>query len=402
MKEGLAKSDRARQLMLCEKAHELEERNMKTPQNDAVNRKIRYAVVGLGWFTQTAAMPAFAHAENSELVALVSGDLAKRDELSKQYGIQYTYSYEQYEDCLNSGEVDAVYIALPSHLHCEYTVRAANAGIHILCEKPMAITVEECEVMIQAAKDNDVKLMIAYRLHLDKANLQAVETVRSGNIGEPRIFNSLFTQQTVEGNIRLEKKKGGGTLDDIGIYCLNAARYLFQDEPIEVFATSANNGESRFREVDEMTSAILRFPGERLATFTVSFGAAKVSNYQIVGTKGDLKVDSAYGNQGEIKHTLTIEGEKQERSFAPSDQLAAEFVYFSDCILQNQEPEPSGTEGLIDVQIIQALYRSIETGSFVKIDTPAPKQRPTAEQTIDRPSRQIQLDLVHVTSPSGK
>lgn len=375
---------------------------MVATQDASASPKVRYAIVGLGWFAQAAAMPAFAHAENSEIVALVSDDPAKRDELGKQYNIQRTYAYEQYEDCLNSGEVDAVYIALPDHLHCEYTVRAANAGIHVLCEKPMAVTVDECKTMIEAAQANQVKLMIAYRLHLEEANLQAVETVKSGKLGEPRIFNSLFTQQTVKGNVRMEKEKGGGTLDDIGIYCINAARYLFQDEPIEVFATSANNGEERFREVDEMTSAILRFPSDRLATFTVSFGATKVSTYQVVGTKGDLRVDSAYSTQGEIKHTLTIEGERQERAFEPHDQLAAEFIYFSDCILQDKEPELSGLEGLIDVQIIRALYRSLETGRFVKLDLPKRKQRPTAEQMIARPPVQDQPELVHAADPAGK
>ncbi len=366
------------------------------------SRKIRYAVVGLGWFAQADAMPAFDQAENSELVALVSDDPKKREELSKEYNIQYTYSYEQYEECLNSGNIDAVYIALPNHLHCEYTVQAANAGIHVLCEKPMAVTAEECESMIQAAQANNVKLMIAYRLHLEIANLQAVETLRSGKIGESRIFNSLFTQQTVAGNIRLEKDKGGGTLDDVGIYCINAARYLFQDEPIAAFATTGNNGEERFSEVDEMITAILRFPGDRLATFTVSFGASKVSTYQVVGTKGDLRVDSAYATQGEIKHTLTIDAEKQEQSFGPHDQLAAEFIYFSDCILHDKEPEPSAQEGLIDVKIICSLYQSIETGSFVELDLPKRQQRPTIAQAIERPPLQKQPELVHAADPSGK
>ncbi len=376
---------------------------METHQSAAAeSKKIRYAIVGLGWFAQSAALPSFAHAKNSELVALVSDDPKKRDEISKQYNIQHTYDYEQYDDCLNSGEIDAVYIALPNHLHQEYTVRAAAAGVHVLCEKPMAVTVDECEAMIQAAQDNQVKLMIAYRLHLEEANLQAVETVQSGELGEPRIFNSVFTQQTVAGNVRLEKEKGGGTLDDIGIYCINAARYLFQDEPIEVFAAVENNGEQRFSEVDEMTSAILRFPGNRLATFMISFNGAKVSNYQVVGTKGDLRVDPAYSTQGEIKHTLTVDGEKQERTFESHDQLAAEFVYFSDCILQDKQPEPSGREGLIDVQIIRALYQSIETGGFVKIDTPERHQRPTADQTIKRPPVQEEPDLVRAAGPSGK
>jgi predicted dehydrogenase len=365
------------------------------------NRKIRYAVVGLGWFAQSAALPAFAQAENSELVVLVSEDPAKRAEIAKTYNLHHTYSYEEYDDLLSSELIDAVYIALPNHLHCEYTVKAANAGIHVLCEKPMAVTVEECETMIKAAEDNNVKLMIAYRLHLEETNLQAVDIVNSGQIGEPRIFNSLFTQQTEAGNIRVNKEVGGGTLDDIGIYCINAARYLFQAEPISVFATSASNGEERFSEVAEMTSAILRFPNDRLATFTCSFGASKVSTYQVVGTKGDLRVDSAYSTQGDMKHTLTIEDKSQERIFGGHDQLAAVFTYFSDCILQNKDPEPSGQEGLIDIKIIRALYESIETGTFVQLNNLQHDQRPTKAQLVERSSAEEQAKVIHAASPSG-
>jgi predicted dehydrogenase len=373
---------------------------MAMTPDSSTPRKIRYAVVGLGWFAQAIALPAFKKAENSELVALVSDDPKKREELRQQYNTPYTYSYDQYEECLKN--VDAVYIALPNHMHCDFTVRAAQAGVHILCEKPMAVTEGECHTMMKAAQDCQVKLMIAYRLHLDEANLQAVETVQSGKIGEPRIFNSAFTQQTVEGNIRLDKEKGGGTLDDIGIYCINAARYLFQEEPIAVFATTANNGETRFREVDEMTSVILRFPGEKLATFIVSFGAAKVSTYQVIGTKGDLRVDSAYSAEGEIEHVLTIGDEIQKRSFESHDQLAALFVRFSDCILQDKAPEPSGEEGLIDMQIIHALYRSIETGEFVKLDLRDRHYRPTAKQTLQRAAKEESPLVVHATDPGGR
>ncbi len=366
------------------------------------DRKIRYGVVGLGAFAQTTALPAFSNPDNSELVALVSDDPTKRLKLAQKYGIQNTYSYEEYDDFLRSGNVDAVYIALPNHLHCEYTVRAAQAGIHVLCEKPMAVTVEECETMLRAAADNNIKLMIAYRLHLEEANLAAVEIVRSGHLGDIRIFNSLFTQQTVAGNIRLQKAVGGGTLDDIGIYCINAARYLFQDEPIAVFATGATNGEERFQEVDEMTSVILRFPGDRLATFTCSFGAARISTYQVIGTKGSLRVDHAYSVKEDIIHILTIEGKTQERTFKSSNQLAAEFVYFSDCILHNKNVAPSGEEGLIDVQIIRALDRSIATGSFVEISTTGRQQRPTIEQVVTVPLTHETPELINTVPPSGK
>jgi predicted dehydrogenase len=350
------------------------------------DRKIRYAVVGLGAFAQSDALPAFADAKNSELVALVSGDTTKRTELAQKYGVRDTYAYEDYDDLLMSGNIDAVYISLPNHLHCEYTVRAAKAGIHVLCEKPMAVTVTECEQMITAARAHHIKLMIAYRLHLEPANLHAIEVVQSGQIGEPRIFTSLFTQQTLADNIRLQKETGGGTLNDIGIYCINAARYIFQDEPISVFATTANNGERRFWEVAEMTSVIMHFPDDRLATFTCSFGAVRIETYQVVGTKGDLRVELAYSTQGPIKHILSIpqgeasakDGNRQERSFEAHNHVVAEFVYFSDCIMQNKEPELSGTEGLTDVRIIQALYKSIETGGFVQVDEVNLRQLPVA------------------------
>ncbi|WP_277127606.1 Gfo/Idh/MocA family protein [Chlorogloeopsis fritschii] len=304
---------------------------------------------------------------------------------------------------LRSGAADAVYIALPNHLHCEYTVKAANAGVHILCEKPMAVTEQECEQMIRAAKDNNVKLMIAYRLHFDKANMQAVEILKSGKIGEPRIFNSAFSQKVAEGNVRLEPiSNGGGTVYDMGIYCINAARYLFQDEPTEVVAFCGKNGEERFEEADEMTSAILRFPGDKLATFTSSFGVAPVSTLQVLGTKGDLRMDSAYSYQGELKQQITINNETQEQSFPAGDQFAAEIVYFSDCVLTGKDPEPSGEEGLADVRIIRAINASAQTGKPVQLHEFREQTRPTGEQVIQRPPIEEQPDLVHAADPSGK
>ncbi len=375
---------------------------MANNSNSNNGHRIRYAVVGLGWIAQETVLPAFEEAENSQLTALVSDDPTKREELGKKYGVK-TYSYDQYEECLNSCDIDAVYIALPNHLHLEYTNRAAKQGIHILCEKPMAVTEEECEQMTRAAKENNVKLMIAYRLHFDKANLRAIETIQSGKIGEPRIFNSVFSQQVAEDNVRMEDISiGGGTVYDMGVYCINAVRYLFQDEPTEVIAVSANNGEKRFEKIEEMTSVIMRFPGERLATFTSSFGAASVSSYQVVGTKGDLRMDSAYSYQGELKQQITINQEKQEELFSAGDQFAAEIIYFSDCVLNNKELEPSGEEGLADVRIIRAIYQSAQTRKPVQLGTFKRQLRPGAEQIIERPANEQEPELVHAADPSGK
>ena len=374
---------------------------MTSVQNQK-NSKVRYAVIGLGWIAQETVLPAFTNADNSELVALFSDDLVKRHELGEKYHVP-VFTYEEYEAFLRSGAADAVYIALPNHLHCEYTVKAANAGVHVLCEKPMAVTEQECEEMICACRSNNVKLMIAYRLHFDKANMQAVEIVNSGKIGEPRIFNSVFSQQVAEGNVRLEPiSNGGGTVYDMGVYCINAARYLFQDEPTEVVAFCANNGEKRFEEVDEMTSALMRFPGNKLATFTSSFGVAPVSTLQILRTKGDLRMDSAYSYQGELKQQITIDNQTQEQSYLAGDQFAAEIVYFSDCILNNQDPEPSGEEGLADVRIIRAIVASAQTAKPVELGEFREQTRPTSEQVIQIPASEEQPDLVLAADPSGK
>lgn len=366
------------------------------------NNKIRYAVVGLGYIAQAAVLPAFENAKkNSVLAALVSDDHEKLNRLGDKYEVENRYSYEHYDECIRNENIDAVYIALPNNMHCEYTVRAAQAGKHVLCEKPMAVTVDECQEMIDVCRENGVRLMIAYRLHFEKANLQAIEIAASGRIGEPRIFNSVFTMQVEEGNIRLRREMGGGTLYDIGIYCINAARNIFRSEPAEVVAFSASNGEHRFHDVDEMTTAVLRFPGERLASFTTSFGASDVSQYQIVGTKGDLRVDPAYEFADKLQHYLSIDGKTTKKGFSKRDQFGPEIVYFSKCILDDVNPEPSGFEGLADIRIIRALYQSAQTGQIVRIASMPEKERPSSDQEIKKPAVD-KPELIHAKSPSGE
>jgi glucose-fructose oxidoreductase len=318
--------------------------------------------------------------------------------LARKYDVAQAYDYEEYDRCLRSGEVDAVYIALPNSLHCEYTVRAARAGVHILCEKPMALNEKDCRRMIQASEEHRVKLMLAYRLHFEEANLKAVELVQSGKLGELRLFNSVFTFQVQEDNIRLEQELGGGTLYDIGIYCINAARYLFQDEPIQACAFTSSNSNGRFTEVDEMASALLRFPKGRLATFTTSFGVSDLSMYEVVGTKGSLRVEPAYEYVGELAHRLKTNGKEQERTFPARDQFAPELIYFSDCILNNRQPEPDGMEGLLDVRVIEALYRSAWMGKPMTFRPIQRKRRPTLSQELRRPPIK-EPKLVHAQSP---
>jgi predicted dehydrogenase len=364
--------------------------------------KIRYAVVGLGHIAQVAVLPGFKKATtNSELTALISGDGEKLRELSKLYDVPKCYAYDEFEKCMRSGDVDAVYISTPNSLHRRYVDIAARHGVHVLTEKPMAITEDDCEDMIRVCEQNKVKLMVAYRLHFDPANLRAIEMAKTGSLGDPRIFNSVFTMQVKDPqNIRLQGDMGGGTLFDIGIYCINAARYLFRDEPTEVFAFSANNGEARFSEIDEMTTAIMRFPGDRLATFTSSFGAEAAGSYELIGTRGRLRLENAYDYAEEMDLVVYQQGRIRRKKFAKHDQFAPQIEYFSDCILQDQSPEPSGREGLADIRVIRALLESAQNGRPVRLDFFEKHDRPSLRQEFNKVATPAP-PVIHAEGPQG-
>lgn len=361
--------------------------------------RVRYAVVGLGYIAQVAVLPAFAHAaRNSALVALVSGDPKKRRVLGRKYDVLRAVDYADYDALLRSGDVDAVYIALPNSMHADYTIRAAKAGVHVLCEKPLATTRSDAERMVEECRRHGVKLMTAYRLHFEAANLGALETVRSGRIGEPRLFHGLFSMQVEPGNSRLKHALGGGPLFDLGIYCLNAARTLFGAEPQQAFGYVSTSGDPRFDEVEESVTAALRFPGGRLASFSASFGAADASWYEVVGTKGRLRVDPAYEYAEPLKVRVTVGGRTTEREYVRRDQFAPELLHFSDCVIEDLSPEPSGREGLADLRVIQAIFDAARTGRTVSL---APFDRlrhpdPSKEirrSPVERPA------LIHATQP---
>ena len=345
---------------------------------------IRYGVVGLGHIAQVAVLPAFTHAKrNSQLAAVVSADGAKRRAITRRYRLDHAFSYDEFDDCLRV--VDAVYLAVPNSLHAEYAIRAARAGVHVLCEKPMAVTVDECRRMIAACRKAGVKLMVAYRLHFETLNLAAIDLARSGRLGDLKFFTSSFSMTVRRGDIRTKRACGGGTLYDIGIYCINAARNLFRAEPTEVSAVSVNSGLRTLSEVDETTAAILRFGEEHVASFVTSFNADDVAAYRIVGTKGHLHADPAYEYAEGLEYTVTLDGKTTRKRVGKRDQFAAELLYFSDCIQNDRMPEPSGEEGLQDVRIVEALYESVRRQKPVKIPRFDKSRRPTGRQRIARP-----------------
>ncbi len=363
------------------------------------SKKIRYAVVGAGNIAQVAVLPAFRHAhENSELAAVVSSDAHKRAALSKRYGVEGC-GYEDLERIIQDAAVDAAYLAVPNTLHRGYTERCARAGVHVLCEKPMAMSAGDCAAMMDACEAAGVKLMVAYRLHFEEATLTAIEAVRNGAIGEPRYISSSFSQQVRGGGIRTAADVGGGALYDLGVYQVNAARCLFAAEPEEVIGSRVRGADARFQDVDEMAVAVLRFPGDRIAQLVCSQGAAETSALRIVGTAGSLRLEPAFDYSVGLTLFMTAGGKTRKRTFKRRDQFAPELVTFSRCILEDTEPEPSGEEGLADVRVLEAVVRSSSTGESVALPPFARARRPGLAQEMHMPAVDAP-EPVNAPSPS--
>jgi predicted dehydrogenase len=346
------------------------------------NKKARYAVIGAGNIAQVAVLPAFKHAKsNSEVVAVISNDSEKRLQLSKEYDLELFGDYDDLEPILKEGAVDALYVSTPNSVHKQCVLRAAAAGVHVLCEKPLATSVADCEEMGDACRKAGVKLMVAYRLHFEEANLKAQELVKFGKIGDPRIFDSVFSHVVRPGDIRERSELGGGAVFDLGVYCINAARNLFQDEPVSVFAVA------QFRDgVDDTTTATLQFPRGRVAQFTVSNSLAAVSSYRVAGTDGDLRVEPAYEYSDKLEHYLTVDGKTSHESFGKRDQFAPELEYFSRCILEDHDPEPNAEEAIDDLRVVEALLQSAASGKCVPLEPRQRERRPNMSQEAHKPA----------------
>jgi predicted dehydrogenase len=344
-------------------------------------KKVRYAVVGNGWITQEAFLPGVNQTGNSEVVALVSGHREKAEKIASFHGIPKVYDYSDYDMLLRSGTIDAVYIALPNSMHTDYCMRAANAGIHALVEKPLATSIADSEAMIAAAANAGVWLSTAYRLHTDEATLKVAALIRNGAIGDPRHFTCSFSFQIGAGNHRLLAKHWGGALQDIGVYCINAARQVFAAEPVEVAAMdSMGEGDDRFTEVPATVSALLRFAKGRIASFTCSFGADVTDTFTIVGSEGQITLTNAF--RFEVPRSFELrKGDKVERhDFPLTDNFSGQTAYFSDCILNKTKPEPDGDEGLADMMIMLAIEEAARSGTSQKLNIPARPAYATMQQ----------------------
>lgn len=371
------------------------------------SKKIRYAVIGLGHIAQVAVLPGFAKAENSELVSLISHDKKKLKVLCKKYGLKEEDCYEfgQFPDCLQKSNIDVLYVATPNDTHCDIVCKALPSGVHVLCEKPLALSEEECDKMIDCSEANNRLLMTAYRLHFEQSNLQILQMIKDKKIGNPQIFNSVFTMQIKDkNNIRLNPTVlGGGPIWDIGIYCLNACRAIFKSEPYEVMAMENTSGDSRFSSTHEMMSVMLRFPDNRVANFTCGFSSDSCASYDVIGTKGRIHLDKAFEYASERTLTLLEDDSVAKRTnYQKNDQFAAELVYFSNCVLNDKTPEPSGFEGRADVRIIEAILHSARNKTSVTLHTNGHDVAyPSPSQIIRKRGQKESPETIHAKAPGG-
>ncbi|RTQ44878.1 Gfo/Idh/MocA family oxidoreductase [Hymenobacter gummosus] len=342
---------------------------------DENQKKLGFAIVGLGKYATEQMMPAFKDCKHARITALVSGSPDKARKLAAEYGVdaKNIYSYQNFDSIKDNPAVDVVYIVLPPGLHAEYTIRAAQAGKHVLCEKPMANTPEECQRMIEACKKAGKKLMIAYRAQFEPFNLDAIERIRKGELGKLRMVTADHGRQVQPDKDqadtwRVQKKlAGGGSLMDIGIYSLNAARYLTGEEPVEVTAQEySDKSDPRFKEVEDVIHFTLRFPSGVLASCTSAYSIEGVKRYRAYGDKAWLDLDPATDY---YKHQMKIgdkDGERQPQ-IKEGNQFAAELDHMAECVMQNKTPKTPGEEGLRDIKLIMAIYEAARKGKPVRV-----------------------------------
>jgi predicted dehydrogenase len=359
--------------------HAATEAAEKTPGPfESRTQRVGFAVVGLGDLAINQILPAFAKSKSCKVTALVSGDRTKALKLAAQYDVKESsiYDYAHYDQLATNPDVQIIYIVLPNSMHAEYVVRGAKTGKHILCEKPMATSVKDCEHMIAACHAANVKLMIAYRQQYEPMNRALLAMVREGRLGTLRSIIASNAQN--QGNPGQWRQKlalaGGGCLPDVGIYCLNAARFLSGEEPSEVHGmVHQPKNDPRFTEVEETCTFEMQFPSGLIASCSSGYGAHRSQFLRLEGDKAWAELNPAFGYSGlKLRSSTTESGHDvvSEPSIEAMDQFAVEMDHMAQCVQHNLQPHTPGEEGLQDQRIVSAIYESAKTGKSIQLKAP--------------------------------
>lgn len=327
--------------------------------------KLGIALVGLGTYSGEELAPALQQTAHCYLAGIVTGNRKKAEEWKAKYKIPdgNVYSYENFDAIMDNPDIDIVYVVLPNAQHAEYTIRAARAGKHVICEKPMAVTVKECEDMIRACSEAGVLLSIGYRLHFEPYNGALMELHQTGAIGTIKKVTAAHGMDIEPGVWRLNKAlAGGGPLMDVGIYCVQAAIYTVGEEPIAVTAREGQKTDtSRFGEVEQSITWTMEFPGGAIAECETSY-AKELNTLRAEGDKGWMELSPAYKYKG-----IKGKNDKGELNLTEVNQQARQMDDFALCVKKGQPTKVPGEMGLRDLRILMAIYEAARTGGRVEI-----------------------------------
>ena len=332
----------------------------------SASKKVGFAVVGLGLIARNSVLPAFANCKKCKLVALVSRDGKKAAQLAHKYKASYTYSTRQYEACLQNPEIAAVYVATPPGEHECFTVRAASAGKHVLCEKPLAANVEQSAKMVEACRRAGVLLMTAYRKYFEPSSVYVKSLLTSGKLGRIDTVHTSFSERYVPGVSQAwlvdPALAGGGPLMDLGVYCVNTSRWLVEEDPIEAFAESWRHDRSVFRNVEEGISFTLKFRSGLHVQGGTTYSASMSSFIFVQGSKGWVSLSPAFPYEDTRVVCVKIGKHNFERRFRPLDEFALEIDAFAAAIQKRKPVGPDGLQGHRDMVILRAIYASAKSG----------------------------------------
>lgn len=328
-------------------------------------KKLGVALVGLGNYSTNKLAPALQETKGCHLAGIVTGSAEKASRWKSQYNIpeKNIYDYRNFDDIAGNAQIDIVYVVLPNSMHHEYVIRAAKAGKHVICEKPMALSSKECQEMIDACKKSNVKLSIGYRCHFEPYNMEAMRVGQQKVFGKVKVVESSMGFKIGDPNQwRLKKSMaGGGAMMDVGIYAIQGARYVTGEEPVSVTAQEFKTDPVKFAEVDEMIFWQMEFPGGAVSTSTTSY-ASSFDRLYISADSGWLELQPAFGYGPQAGSSG-----KGVLDFPQVTEQALQMDDFAMCVQSNRESSVNGEEGLKDLKVIEAIYRAIGSGRKEKV-----------------------------------
>jgi predicted dehydrogenase len=333
--------------------------------------KVGFAVVGLGNIAQTAVLPAFHRSHRARLVALLSGDKKKASRLAREFSADSAYSYEEYATCLADPNVNAVYIATPQGEHEPFAVEAAAAGKHVLCEKPLAATIDQALRMIAACRKHGVLLMTAYRKFFEPSTVYLKKLIRDQALGRIDVIHTAFSElngtATSPAWLRNAKLAGGGPLMDLGVYCVNTSRWLVDEDPVAVSAQSWKHDASRFREVEEGVAFRMNFASGLVVQGSSTYSSVMSSFLSVQGSKGWALLAPAFTFEHARNLVGNASGRSIHRTFKIVDEFAPQLDAFAAAIQTGTAVEADGIQGLRDLSIIAAIYEAARTQTTVRV-----------------------------------